>query len=431
MKYTLANRFYIKTIGCKLNYTESAGIVAFLLDNHCIPVDKSSADVFILNTCTVTGQAEKKCIQEVRAFHKVNPAAPVVVTGCFANLNAGGLEKEKNVVIVSGKDVQQKKEVILNFILTGKNDNVKCSSESFSLVWSNTRTRCFLKIQDGCDNKCAYCTVHLARGNSRSATIREVCATLLDIAKLDIKEVVLTGLNTADFGRKNGERFIDLLRAIEKLKGIGRYRISSIEPNLLTEEIIDFVKNSGSFLPHFHIPLQSGSDRVLRLMGRRYLTTHFKNTIEQIKHHIPDAFIGVDIIAGMNGETEQDFCDSYNFVKDMPLSFLHVFPYSERPDTDAVNFTPKVSSVEKQRRTKMYLSLSDEKLMNFYQHNIGKTFDVLLETGSNRCYYGFTPNYIKVELTSETNLKNRIIPVTLSAINPKTGRVTGLLSLIH
>ena len=427
MGTTVANSFYIKTIGCKLNYTESAGIVDFLLNNNCAHVDKSNADVFILNTCSVTGQAEKKCIQELRTFHKINPAAPVIVTGCFANLNAENIEKEKNVTIVAGKDMQQKRATILHFILTRKKESAANLSDTFSLVWSNTRTRCFLKIQDGCDNKCAYCTVHLARGGSRSATIREVCDTMRNIAKLDVKEVVLTGLNTADFGRKNGEQFIDLLQEIEKLNGVNRYRISSIEPNLLTEELILFVKNSNSFLPHFHIPLQSGSDRVLRLMGRRYLTAHFKNTIEQIKKHIPDAFIGIDIIAGMNGETADDFADSYNFVKSMPVSFLHVFPYSERPNTNAVNFTPKVPSIEKQKRTKQYLALSDEKLRSFYKANTGKTFDVLFETVSNGVYHGFTPNYIKVELQSSINLRNRIISVTLSEFNPETGRMTGVV----
>ena len=424
------SKFFIKTLGCKLNFTESSSISAFLLENkisHCS--DRNNADIFILNTCSVTGTAEKKCIQEIRYLHKINPNAPIIVTGCFANLDSDKLKKEKNVFVVSGRNIQHKKESILQLI-QNKSEISNCDyNDNFSLVWSSTRTRCFLKIQDGCDNKCSYCTVHLARGNSRSATIKEVCKSILEISKTEVNEIVLTGLNTADFGRINNENFIDLLLEIENLNCLNRFRISSIEPNLLTEEIILFVKNSKCFLPHFHIPLQSGCNSVLKLMGRNYLTFHFKKIIEQIKYHIPEAFIGIDIIAGMNGETEQNFIDSYNFVKDLPISYIHAFPYSERPNTKAIGFLPIVILKDKHERIKMYISLSDSKLKCFYENNVGKIFNVLFEDKSNDGYFnGFTENYIKTKVYSDKNIKNKIIPILLTDIDLADMKMKGVFT---
>jgi threonylcarbamoyladenosine tRNA methylthiotransferase MtaB len=423
-------KFYIKTIGCKLNFTESSYISEYLIENHLqYSDDKQSANFFILNTCTVTGQAEKKCIQEIRSFYHTNPSAPIIVTGCFVNLDCSKLEKEQNVQIISGKNIHEKKAEILDFILHNKVQANKCFSDnSFRPIWSNTRTRCFLKIQDGCDNECAYCIVHLARGSSRSATIDDVCNAIHQISKSEVKEIVLTGLNTVDFGRINGERFINLLQKIEKIGLVNRFRISSIEPNLLTKEIIMFIKESNCFLPHFHIPLQSGSDNILKLMGRNYLTSRFRDTIFLIKELIPDAFIGIDIIAGMNGETEQDFTDSYNFVKQLPITFLHVFPYSARPNTRAVDFEPIVSPIEKRKRVESYIDLSNSKLFSFYTNNIGKISNVLFEKKTKDEYYqGFTTNYIKTKVISRENIRNHIRPILLTDVDITTLTMKGVL----
>ena len=423
--------FYIKTIGCKLNFTESSHISSYLTENSLTGSDdKSRAEVFILNTCSVTGQAEKKCIQEIRAFNRINPAATVIVTGCFANLNSSQIAKEQNVKIVQGTDIRRKREEILNTILQ---PTARASSGladegygKFIPVWSSTRTRCFLKIQDGCDNQCAYCAVHLARGKSRSASIAEVCRAVAKASESGVREIVITGLNTADFGRLNGETFLDLLRAIDLLPETPRMRISSVEPNLLSRETVLFIKESQHFMPHFHIPLQSGSDRVLSMMRRRYSTLEFERTIDFIKTEMPDSFIGTDLIGGMNGETEADFEASYNFVERLPLSFIHVFPYSERPDTQAIDFMPVVSQPERRSRVSRLLTLSNKRLTEFYIANAQKTFDVLFETKSkDHTYHGFTNNYIKTEINSTSDLRNRIVRVKLTELNTETMRMKG------
>ncbi|MDR2423989.1 MAG: tRNA (N(6)-L-threonylcarbamoyladenosine(37)-C(2))-methylthiotransferase MtaB [Prevotellaceae bacterium] len=423
-------KFYIKTIGCKLNFTESSHIETFLIANGLTRCEnRNTADVFILNTCSVTGQAEKTCMQEIRSFYRENVLSRIIVTGCFANLNSSKITEAHQVCIISGTDIRQKREAILKFILKEMSTKnimpIFAQDRGFEPVWSNSRTRCFMKIQDGCDNRCAYCTVHRARGSSRSASIAAVCRAVETATAEGAREIVLTGLNTADFGRKNGEQFIDLLQAIDRLPSTPRMRISSIEPNLLTNDIIGFIKESKHFMPHFHIPLQSGSDKILKLMGRRYSTDEFRQKLTFIKQIMPDAFIGTDMIAGMNGESAEDFADSFAFAESLPLSFIHVFPYSQRPNTKAVGFKPVVYGATQNSRVKALLELADKRLVEFYKLYIGDTLEVLVEGRRGDNHTGYTNNYIKTKIRFDHNLSNQIILVKLIKLDKETMQMKG------
>lgn len=406
------------TLGCKLNFAETSTIGKQLL-SHGIRKARAGekADVCIINTCSVTELADKKCRQLIRRISKEHPDAFVIVTGCYAQL------KPEEVSVIEGVDLvlgmAQKADVIQYLdrknkqkaIVTTATKEIRTFVPSCS---SDDRTRHFLKVQDGCDYYCSYCTIPFARGRSRNGRIKDLVGQAQQVAQQGGKEIVLTGVNIGDFGKSTGESLPDLLQALDQVEGIGRYRISSIEPNLITDEIIEFVSKSKRFTPHFHIPLQSGSDNVLQLMKRRYDTDLFRHKIELIKQLIPNAFIGVDVIVGTRGETEADFETCETFIRQLPVSQLHVFSYSERPGTKALAIEPVVSPAEKHARSKRLLDLSDQKLYTFYNEQRGKTAEVLFEhTRRGKNMHGFTENYIKVEIAYDKALCNEIRTVKL------------------
>lgn len=412
------------TLGCKLNFSETSTIGKILKDAGVRTAKRGEvADICVVNTCSVTEMADKKCRQAINKLVKENPGAFVVVTGCYAQLKPEEVSKIKGVDIVLG--AEQKGELI-NFLgnldkhkegetFTTKTKDIKTFSPSCS---RGDRTRYFLKVQDGCDYFCTYCTIPFARGKSRNGSIESLVAQAKEAAAEGGKEIVLTGVNIGDFGSSTGEKLIDLLKQLDEVEGIERYRISSIEPNLLTDEIIEFVSQSKRFMPHFHIPLQSGSDEVLKLMKRKYDTALFAHKVETIKKHIPHAFIGVDVIVGTRGETEELFEEAYNFIEGLDISQLHVFSYSERPGTMALKINHTVSNDEKHNRSQRLLNLSDKKTRMFYQKYVGKSMKVLMEhTKKEDFMYGFTENYIKVELPANNDLDNTVIEVTLGGFN--------------
>lgn len=409
------------TLGCKLNFSETSTIRHSLESAGVETVDeKKGADIFIINTCSVTDVAEHKGRQTIRKIIHHNPDAYVVVVGCYAQLRAKELAQIEGVNLVLGANDKFKVEEYLRFYdERQKQEPHSCDIfklGDFDLACSfGDRTRCFLKIQDGCDYFCSYCTIPFARGKSRSATIRQTVDTARSVAGKGIQEIILTGVNTGDFGRGSRETFFDLLQALEQVEEISRFRISSIEPNLLTDEIIRFVAASSRFMPHFHIPLQSGSNEVLRLMKRRYSRELFAEKTETIRSLLPDAFIGVDVIAGMRGESEAYFEDSLAFISRLDISRLHVFPYSERQGTQALSIRESVPPAEKHRRVDALLQLSDRKLSDFYHRFVGETRNVLFEDchASGRIG-GFTDNYIRIELPFDPALPNQIRPVTIT-----------------
>lgn len=409
------------TLGCKLNFSETSTIRHNLENAGITTVDeKQGADIFIINTCSVTDVAERKGRQTIRKIIHHNPDAYIVVVGCYAQLRAKELMQIEGVNLVLGAQDKFKVEEYLRFYdERQKQKSHSCDIfklENFDLACSfGDRTRCFLKIQDGCDYFCSYCTIPFARGKSRSATINQVVATARAVAKKGIKEIILTGVNTGDFGRGSKETFFDLLQALDKVEEINRFRISSIEPNLLTDEIIRFVASSSRFMPHFHIPLQSGSNDVLRLMKRRYTRELFAEKICTIKTLIPDAFIGVDVIAGMRGEKEQYFEDARTFISKLNISRLHVFPYSERQGTKALEIPQTVLPEEKHRRVETLLKLSEQKLHDFYHQFIGQTRHVLFEDNNSKGRMGgFTDNYIRIEVPFNPDWANQIRPITIN-----------------
>jgi len=407
------------TLGCKLNFAETSSIGKELAAYGIRKADNGeTADICIINTCAVTELAEKKSRQLIRRVRKIHRDALLIVTGCYAQLKpdeALGCTEGVNLVLGHA----QKSEIIhiLNMqdrpsIITSPINNMRTFVSSCS---ASDRTRYFLKVQDGCDYFCSYCTVPFARGHSRSGKVADLVAQAKQVADEGGKEIVLTGVNTGDFGKNTGETFIDLLFALDQVDGIVRYRISSIEPNLISDEIIDFVAESKRFSPHFHIPLQSGSDDMLRLMNRRYDTTLFYHKIEKIKTLMPNAFIGVDMITGMRGETDAMFEDSFAFIQSMPVSQLHVFTYSERPGTEALKITPAVSPAVKNQRSKLLIDLSAQKRMVFYESQIGKSAEVLFEhTRKGKFMAGFTANYIRTVAPYRSSLINRITNGRLS-----------------
>jgi len=408
------------TFGCKLNFAETSTIAELLEDKGIMRCDGGEIpDIILVNTCSVTAEADKKCRQTIRSYHRRYPYAAIVVTGCYAQLKPEEAASLPGVVIVAGTD---RKNSIPDYIGRWLADNnAQCLITPLQQMMTfnpscsrGDRTRYFLKVQDGCDYWCTYCTIPRARGRSRSASIDDIVAQARDVASKGGKEIVITGVNIGDFGKGTDKSFIDLCKALDDVDGIERYRISSIEPNLLTDEIIEFVAQSKRFMPHFHIPLQSGSDEVLRLMRRHYDTVLFRCKIETVRRVMPHAFIGVDLIVGARGETDDEFAHSYSFVESLPISRLHVFPYSERPGTKALEIPHVVSQEEKHRRAARMIALSDAKLAAFTRQFAGTTRKVLLEhSAEGMPMGGFTDNYIRVAVDAPACLDNHIVEVML------------------
>ncbi len=409
------------TFGCKLNFAETSTVAKMLAGRGIISArEGETPDIIVVNTCSVTELADKKCRQAIRAFNRRYPGAAIVVTGCYAQLKAPDIEKMPGVVIVAGNDrkleiadaverwLDRREPVLLHTPVK----DIRSFSPSCA---RGDRTRFFLKVQDGCDYFCSYCTIPYARGRSRSATIDSLVAQAAAAAAEGGKEIVITGVNIGDFGKGRQDTFFDLMRALDQVEGIERYRISSIEPNLLTDEMIEWVAGSRAFMPHFHIPLQSGSDAVLQLMRRRYGTSVFRHRVETIREVMPHAFIGVDLIVGARGETPEEFAASRDFVDSLAISRLHVFPYSERPGTRALtDIDHVVSQHDKHMRARTMLDISDRKLKGFTDSFIGTVRPVLVEhRAKGDTMGGFTDNYLRVSLPADASLDNRIVPVRL------------------
>ena len=412
------------TLGCKLNFSETSTIGKMLKEAGVRAVRKGEkADICVINTCSVTEVADKKCRQAIHRLVKNHPGAFVVVTGCYAQL------KPEQVASIEGVDVvlgaEQKGELMNYLGNLQKHDKGEAHTSAFKDIRSfapscsrGDRTRYFLKVQDGCDYFCSYCTIPFARGRSRNGKIEDIVAQARQAAAEGGKEIVIAGVNIGDFGKSTGETFFDLVKELDKVEGIERYRISSIEPNLLTDEIIEYVAQSRAFMPHFHIPLQSGCDEVLKLMRRRYDTALFAHKIRKIKEVMPHAFIGVDVIVGTRGETEEYFNQAYEFLKGLDVTQLHVFSYSERPGTQALKIDHVVSADEKHRRSQMLLALSDEKTKAFYESHIGREAVVLMEKSkSGTPMHGFTDNYVRVELPHDNSLDNQLLRVRMDGFN--------------
>lgn len=410
------------TLGCKLNFAETSHLLQQMeKSGHTIVDYHAEADIYIINTCTVTALAERKCRNAIRQALRQNPDAHVAVIGCFANTGRAQIEKIKGVSLILDNS---EKHLLPGIIEKGRIAGFRPPTDghtlpTFAPAWSSTdRTRAFLKIQDGCDYFCTYCAIPIARGRSRSATISEAVAMARLCAQNGAKEIVLTGVNTGTFGLHNGERFIDLLHELDKIEEIKRYRISSIEPNLITEEIIDFTARSRAFLPHFHIPLQAGCDAVLKLMHRHYDTSLYRQRIEFIKQRLPDACIAADIIAGINGETDEHFEQTKNFLTPLPISYLHVFTYSERPHTAALKLTPRTDVHTRRTRSQQLHSISNQKLAAFVESQIGKTRPVLWESDNHDGkMHGLTDNYIRLQRPFDPHLVNTITNETITREN--------------
>lgn len=412
------------TLGCKLNFSETSSIGKMLKDVGVRTVRKGEkADICVINTCSVTEIADKKCRQAIHRLTKQHPGAFVVVTGCYAQLKPEQVSNIEGVDLVLG--AEQKGELI-NYLgslekhehgeaITTATKDIRSFAPSCS---RGDRTRYFLKVQDGCDYFCSYCTIPFARGRSRNGKIEDLVAQARQAAAEGGKEIVLTGVNIGDFGKTTGETFFDLVKALDQVEGIERFRISSIEPNLLTDEIIEYVAHSRAFMPHFHIPLQSGCDEVLKLMRRRYDTALFASKIRKIKELMPDAFIGVDVIVGTRGETPEYFEKAYEFIRGLDITQLHVFSYSERPGTQALKIDYVVPPEEKHQRSQRLLALSDEKTKAFYARHIGQEAKVLMEKSkAGMPMHGFTENYIRVELEHDDSLDNHLVQVRMGGFN--------------
>ena len=409
------------TLGCKLNFAETSSVVQELMRCGVKKAQKGEvADICIVNTCSVTDMADHKCRQAIHRLVKQHPGAFVIVTGCYAQLKPNEIIATRGVDLVLG--TEQKGMIIPAIVerMTGAYTVRTADIKTFVPSCSRgDRTRYFLKVQDGCNYYCTYCTIPIARGRSRNGSIASMVEQARDVAEEGGKEIVITGVNIGDFGRTTGESFFDLIRALDAVEGIERYRISSIEPNLLTDEIIDYCSQSRSFMPHFHIPLQSGSDEVLRLMHRHYDTSLFRSKIERIRRVMPDAFIGVDVIVGARGETDECFRASYDFMDSIDVSQYHVFSYSERPGTKALDIPHVVTPQEKHERSQQVLALSARKTRDFYSRFIGTQRPVLLEHASSRkaVMNGFTDNYIRVEVPNTPSLDNQIVMVRMDGFN--------------
>ena len=420
----------LTTLGCKLNFSETSTISRQFEDvGYSVVKFDQFSDIYVINTCSVTENADKQFKSYVSKALKLNPDAFLIAIGCYAQLKPEELANVNGVDLVLGS---KEKFKILDYLNDLKKNNKgsihSCEIKETDFYKSSysigERTRSFLKVQDGCDYKCTYCTIPLARGISRSDKLENIVNAAKSISSSGIKEIVLTGVNIGDygkgeFGNKNHENtFLDLVSALDKVEGISRIRISSIEPNLLSNEIIDFVSTSNKFVHHFHIPLQSGSDPVLKLMKRRYLSKLYKNRIDHIKKVIPNACIGADVIVGFPGESEEDFLKTYNFIKSLDLSYLHVFTYSERDNTEAINFKNIVSKNIRSKRSKLLRSLSVQLKRKFYKSQLGNTKDVLFETENrNGFIYGFSNNYVRIKTAWRKSLADQIVSFDLEDID--------------
>lgn len=436
-------RFY--TLGCKLNFSETSTFAKLLGEMGVVEAEEGEkADICLVNTCSVTEMADHKCRQTIHRLVRENPGAFMVVTGCYAQLDSEKVSKMDGVDLVLGSNEKADLLQYLNDAWALPADaaddghrhifhNVKTKDiKTFQPSCSRgNRTRYFLKVQDGCNYYCTYCTIPFARGNSRNPSIATLVAQAEQAAREGGKEIVLTGVNIGDFGQTTGEKFIDLVKALDGVEGIQRFRISSIEPDLISDELIEYCAASRAFMPHFHIPLQSGSDEVLKLMHRRYSRDLFAHKIGLIKQLMPDAFIGVDVMVGCRGETPECFDDSYAFLDSLPVTQLHVFPYSERRGTAALRINYVVADNVKKERVHKLLKLSDEKTLDFYARHIGKEAEVLFEKSAHgKAMHGFTRNYIRVELPpSDDNdrLDNEIVKVRLGELNYAKNALKGQL----
>ena len=424
------------TLGCKLNFAETSTVAQELSRYGVTKVGKGEvADLVVVNTCSVTEVADHKCRQAIHRLVKAHPGAFVVVTGCYAQLKPQAIIETEGVDLVLGNE--QKGEII-PAILHGMTNTASAlplrGAGGFSPACSKgDRTRYFLKVQDGCNYYCTYCTIPMARGRSRNGSIQSMVEQAQQVVKEGGKEIVITGVNIGDFGRSTGETFYDLVKALDQVEGIERYRISSIEPNLLTDELIAYCAQSRAFMPHFHIPLQSGSDEVLKLMHRKYDTALFRHKIEMIRNVMPDAFIGVDVIIGTRGETAERFEEAFRFMESVDVSQYHVFSYSERAGTKALEIPHVVMPQEKHERSQRVLDLSAQKTHDFYARFIGTTRPVLLEHASPRKPFmnGFTDNYIRVEVPNQPELDNQMLQVTLGDFNPKGDALISQLSTVN
>ncbi|MDO4771155.1 tRNA (N(6)-L-threonylcarbamoyladenosine(37)-C(2))-methylthiotransferase MtaB [Porphyromonas sp.] len=423
--------FAYYTLGCKLNFAETSAIGRSLIEYGMRTIkDGEIPDLCLINTCSVTELADKKCRQTIRKVHRDFPKARIIVTGCYAQLKPEEVATIEGVDMVLGSNekvdlvkylAQLREPGASSHILHTPVKEITTFAPSVS---SEGRTRHFLKVQDGCDYNCSYCTIPKARGRSRNGRIEELVAQARGVVTEGGREIVLTGVNVGDFGRSTGEKFIDLIKALDEVEGIERFRISSMEPNLITDEAIKFVAQSKRFAPHFHIPLQSGSDEVLKLMRRRYNTTLFRHKIETIKELIPHAFIGVDVIVGTRGERDEYFEECYEFIKSLDISQLHVFSYSERPGTDALNIEYSVDPKVKHRRSKRLIALSTEKLTVFYESQKGTVRRALFEHGTDPEYiYGFTDNYVRVRLPKGSVAEGGVCNVIIGEVTSEDAEI--------
>lgn len=421
---TFGNRTALfHTFGCKLNFSETSTVAKIFADKGIRRVQPGEIpDICVINTCSVTEFADKKCRQYIRSLNKKYPSAVILVTGCYAQLKPEEVAHIPGVDVVAGTDRKLLLgEYLDKFLATHEPETLVTPTKDIRVFTPSCsrgdRTRYFLKVQDGCDYYCTYCTIPMARGRSRSGSIEEIVAQAREVALEGGKEIVITGVNIGDFGKGREDKFFDLIKELDKVEGIERYRISSIEPNLLTDEIIEFVAQSQRFMPHFHIPLQSGDDEVLKLMHRHYDTALFRSKIERIRQVMPDAFIGVDLIVGARGETDDRFENSRKFVESLDISRLHIFTYSERPGTKALNIEHQVNPSEKHRRTRIMLDISERKLQEFSSRFIGTTRPVLMEhTVKGKVMHGFTDNYLKVEVPALKGVDNTILQVKLMEV---------------
>ncbi len=423
------------TLGCKLNYSETSSIGKLFQQAGYKEVDfDKPSDIYVINTCSVTDQADRKCRKIVRTAIKQNSHAKVIVVGCYAQLKPVEIASIPGVSLVLGA---AEKFEIIDYIQTVDHNSphghayyseiseVKQFIPSYSI---EGRTRSFLKVQDGCDYKCSFCTIPIARGKSRSATIESIVKSSEDLISKGVKEIVLTGVNIGDFGNgteviegiksKKEALFIDLIKELDTINGECRFRISSIEPNLCTEEIIDFVASSNHFMPHFHMPLQSGDNEILSSMRRRYKRELYQERVTYIKNKMPHSCIGVDVIAGFPGESDEHFSNTYQFIQNLDISYLHVFTYSERDNTPAIHFDAAVPVELRHKRSELLRALSEEKKLNFYDQFVNSIQEVLVENKlENGCYSGFTKNYLRVSVNNDSNLINKVVKVKLTNIN--------------
>lgn len=427
------------TLGCKLNYSETSTISRKFEEKGYRKVGfTDTPDIFIINTCSVTENADRKCHKIVRDARAISPDAFVAIIGCYAQLKPKEIASIPGVDAVLGANEKFRLVELLDGFVRPPHpvvyscdiDHVQSFHTSYSM---HDRTRTFLKVQDGCDYSCTFCTIPRARGGSRSDTVANIVKTAYEIAESGVKEIVLTGVNTGDFGLQQGERkerFIDLARALDEVEGISRIRISSIEPNLLTNEIIGFVAQSKRFVPHFHVPLQSGSDRILKLMRRRYLRELYTERVSTIKKEMPHACIGVDVIVGFPGERDEDFLETYNYLNALDISYLHVFTYSERENTLAATMLDPVPQQVRNERSRMLHILSDKKRRAFYEQNVGSTRTVLFEKDNeDGMIHGFTDNYVRVAVPADEELINQLRTVRIGEI-ASNGVAAGLLEVL-